>query len=627
MTETLRSPIRLAVGETRLQLRLLRRNPVSVLFTIALPLLLLPLLDALQGGVEVQLPAASRPNAAGGVAGVDGRFPWMQYATPAIAAFAVVTACFANLAIRTAVARESGVLKRVRGTPLPPAAHLAGRLLSNALVALVVAAVTMAAGVAFYDVQVEANDVPVLALLVVLGAATFSALGLATTTIIPNADAAPAVVYALLFPLAFLSNVFYPPELAPGWMETTAKILPLGPFVSAMVGATTPTASGTGVVGGEVAAVAGWGVFGLTVALVAFGWSPRHERTVRRWTHAGRLRRLAIPLGVAVAVAGVLVPDVRPADDLDVGSVTQLAQDGIITTEVFVEAQNIEVDNPLVGAIPIPDGQGGLGAPLPFQVSILDRGKGPEALGFQGCGIESVDSVDAEWLAAVAPAAEAGAYVQSCNGAVYGADFGCVMGPCFGPLVMPTSVDGDTIRVRVEGTLEVSVAAGEGTPPIPEGRYKGSVTIGDDGPGVITAADLVADGNGIALIDSGNGWELRFASASPWLGTIEGIDVLGPPDRNDVVASIFSTRSIPFASVPTGAETSSVDGTTRFLTTQPKAGERILAFGPLDDADPIAPRGLILVKTTGPLLKWTTIEIDVQVDGSRRVRFDLERAK
>jgi len=285
-----------------MQLRLLRRNPVSVLFTVALPLLLLPLLDALQGDFFVTLPAAPP--------GPDQLSPWMQYATPAIAAFAVMAACFANLAIRTAVARESGVLKQVRGTPLPPAAHIAGRLLSNALVALLVAAVTLGAGVFVYDVEVPLRSVPIIALLVVLGATVFSALGLATTTIVPNADAAPAVVYAILLPLAFLSNVFYPPELAPDWMSRTADALPLGPFVSAMVGATTPTAQGSGVLFGEIAALVGWGVFGLTVALVAFSWVPNRERARGSKARLNTpMRRLAIPLGMLAALGGVLVPE------------------------------------------------------------------------------------------------------------------------------------------------------------------------------------------------------------------------------------------------------------------------------------------------------------------------------
>ncbi|HUW04503.1 MAG TPA: ABC transporter permease [Acidimicrobiales bacterium] len=621
--EKLGSPLWLAVGETRMQLRLLRRNPVSVLFTVALPLLLLPLLDALQGDVLVQLPAASAPASSGPIGGVAGRFPWMQYATPAIAAFAVVTACFANLAIRTAVARESGVLKRVRGTPLPPAAHLTGRILSNVLVALLVAAVTLAAGVTFYDVEVALTALPVLALLVVLGAAVFSALGLATTTVIPNADAAPAVVYAVLFPLAFLSNVFYPPELAPEWMERTSEALPLGPFVSAMVGAATPSAPGTGVLVGEIAAMVGWGIFGLCVSLVAFGWVPHRERAGRVTSRRSSLQRLAIPLGMAAAVVGVLVPEVRPVEQITVGTPAQLEQEGIITTQVVVDSSRITYDRGDTDGVD-DAAQLGFDTLVSFEVSIIDRGDGGEAFGFQGCGIEPVSAVDAEWLGDVTPSRRGGAFVQTCNGSVYDTDLTCTAGPCFGPLVMPTSVSDGEIRVSAEGTLRSNAPSDIAAPPVPAATYQGAVIV-DDGAAVTTTFELASDERGVALVDVAGGLELRFVSQSPWLGTISGFDALGPPDRSELVTTFFSTRPVPFASVPVGGDRSVQEFDVRLTTSRPSSGQRLLTFGPVDDADVSATRGLVRLITTGDLLRWTAIELDVQVAGQPHIQADLVR--
>ncbi len=617
MAESLRSPIRLAISETRMQLRLLRRNPVSVLFTVALPLFLLPLLDALQGDVFVELPAAP--------ASGDRFAPWMQYATPTIAAFAVVTACFANLAIRTSVARESGVLKQVRGTPLPPASHLAGRILSNAIVALLVAGVTLSAGAILYDVEVPIRSLPTVAALVVLGAIVFSALGLATTTIVPNSDAAPAVVYALLLPLAFLSNVFYPPELAPEWMARTAEALPLGPFVTAMVGAVTPTTQGTGVLFGEVAAMVGWGLFGLSVALVAFSWVPNRERTRGSTARLNTpIRRLAIPLGMAAALAGVLVPEERPVEEYRVGSTAQLERRGQLTTEIGVSTDNVSAPSNVVLTQSFPGFPGGLPGLFPVQVSVLDRGDGPEAFGFPTCGIEAVSDVDAEWLGAVSPNRTGGAFVQPCTGAVYEADFSCAAGPCAGPLLMPTVVEGDRISVRAEGTLVSDPGSDGRAPPINPKTFAGQLIAGEQGDVVDVSFDLVSDDAGIALVDDETGWVIRFVSASPWLGTITGFDVLGPPDSSQVVASLFTNEPLGYESVPVDSERFVQEFGTRFTTTVPSEGERLVTFRPTDD-DPASERGFVRLSTTGPLLEWATVVMDFQIDGFQRVQLDLER--
>jgi ABC-2 type transport system permease protein len=113
----------------------------------------------------------------------------------------VVTACFTNVAMSVTFARDQGVLKRARGTPLPPAVFLAGRILNSVLITLILVVIVVAFGAVFYGVQIPTNTMPAFLVTLAVCAASFSALGLAMTGFIPNAEAAPAVVNGVVLPL------------------------------------------------------------------------------------------------------------------------------------------------------------------------------------------------------------------------------------------------------------------------------------------------------------------------------------------------------------------------------------------------------------------------------------------
>ena len=90
--------------------------------------------------------------------------------------------------------------------------------------------VVTAAGALLYGVDVPTNTMPAFIMTLIVGAATFCALGLAIVTVIPNADASPAVVNASILPLLFVSDVFIPLDDAPGWLTTFADIFPVRHF-------------------------------------------------------------------------------------------------------------------------------------------------------------------------------------------------------------------------------------------------------------------------------------------------------------------------------------------------------------------------------------------------------------
>jgi ABC-2 type transport system permease protein len=143
------------------------------------------------------------------------------------------------------------------------------------LISILLVVITTAFGVAFYQAEVPTGVLlSELLATVVVGAMAFSALGLATTALVPNADAAPAVVNAIILPLLFLSGIFIPlGEDAPTWMKVIGDVFPVKHFAKAMLGSF--YGPPFPFEWSDVLVVAAWGVLGLAVAIRFFSWEPR----------------------------------------------------------------------------------------------------------------------------------------------------------------------------------------------------------------------------------------------------------------------------------------------------------------------------------------------------------------
>jgi ABC-2 type transport system permease protein len=141
------------------------------------------------------------------------------------------------------------------------------------LMAILLVIITAAFGWAFYNASIPTGVTLIRFVVVVLvGSASFCAMGLAITAATPNADAAPAVVNASILPLLFLSGVFVPlGDNAPTWIVWIGRIFPVKHFADGMQAGFL----GTPFDWKDTAAVALWGIAGLLVAVRFFSWEPR----------------------------------------------------------------------------------------------------------------------------------------------------------------------------------------------------------------------------------------------------------------------------------------------------------------------------------------------------------------
>jgi ABC-2 type transport system permease protein len=239
----------LALRQIGYENRAFWRNPPAAFFTFAFPLLFLFIFNVIFGQEAA------------------------QFFTPAIIVFSVVTATFTNLAMNITFARDNGVLKRIRGTPLPAWAYLAGRIGHAIAITILLVAIVAAVGALLYDVPVPWEALPAVLVVLAVSAAAFAALGLALAGVMPNADASPAIVNAIVLPVLFISNVFIQMDNAPDWLNTVSYVLPVRHFADAMLDLYSRAT--TAIPWTAVGVIAAWGAAGVLLALRFFSWEPR----------------------------------------------------------------------------------------------------------------------------------------------------------------------------------------------------------------------------------------------------------------------------------------------------------------------------------------------------------------
>jgi ABC-2 type transport system permease protein len=239
----------------RVQLTL--RIPRVLFFTFAFPLMFLVLFAGLNGDAMV---------AAAGTAGGEVRFA--QFYTPSIGIFALSMACYTSVIFGLANARDLGLLKRVRGTPLPMPTYLGAWLTGASITGFASVVLMFAVAVPAFGVEIYPRMLPAAIVTLVLGAATLAALGLAVASLVRTADQAMPVAQLTFLPLSFISGIWYPMTDAPTWLLDVAKVFPIQRLADALQTAFDPVNHGSAFAGNDLLILAIWLVAGVRLAMV-----------------------------------------------------------------------------------------------------------------------------------------------------------------------------------------------------------------------------------------------------------------------------------------------------------------------------------------------------------------------
>jgi ABC-2 type transport system permease protein len=253
------SDVALVATQIRYEQKSYWRNPGAAFFTFAFPLVFFFILVGVAGG--------------GHDASVLGAgVKLAQYYTPSVLAYGVMSACFLSISLTLVRQREFGILKRMRGTPLPAWAFIGGVIGNAVIVATLLSVVCILFAIIVYGVSLPASHILPLIVTIALAALVFCALGIAASSVIPNMDAGPAIVNLPYFVLVFISGTYFPIN---GGLAKVAQWLPLRPFIVAMYKAFNPFTTGSAWAPHQLGALAAWGVIATVFAVRHFRWTPR----------------------------------------------------------------------------------------------------------------------------------------------------------------------------------------------------------------------------------------------------------------------------------------------------------------------------------------------------------------
>lgn len=246
--------MRLFLHQVRVEQLVYWRSREAAVFTFIFPLMLFLLLGSVYSGHIYGVPAS-------------------QALLAALLAYGCAMVAFAGLAITLVLRREQAILKRLRATPLPPVTYVAALLASTiAVFALETMALFLLGRVVFgtpFPTRVGS-----IAIVVVLGAVCFSALGVGLSGLIRSGEGSSAVVNLIVLPMAFLTGAFGPTHHYPRFLRALGDVLPLKYLVD-LSNAVYLHKHAVWSKPGAIGVLAAWGVAGVVVAAFKFRWEPR----------------------------------------------------------------------------------------------------------------------------------------------------------------------------------------------------------------------------------------------------------------------------------------------------------------------------------------------------------------
>jgi ABC-type multidrug transport system permease subunit len=237
----------LAGWQLRYSQRTFWRNRRASFFSLAFPLMYIVVFGLLTHGAHL--------DTRGGLAMID-------FYVPGIVAYAIVLIGFNTTAMNFAALRSKGILKRIRLTPLPMWAYFGGMIASTVLVMALSIAIMLVVGTTVFGAHLSMATLPALLVMLALGGACFTSLGVAASAIVSKPENGMGILMIITLPLTFVSNVWFPLDGAPAWLNDLAGAFPLKPLADGIAHAFDPATAGPGFAGHDLIVLGLWTIAG-----------------------------------------------------------------------------------------------------------------------------------------------------------------------------------------------------------------------------------------------------------------------------------------------------------------------------------------------------------------------------
>jgi ABC-type multidrug transport system permease subunit len=256
------------------------RSRIVLVFTFVLPLMWLVVIGLMAGNAAVDEATGVRV---------------MQFATPMAAVLGLLLSAYPPVAYSLALAREQKITKRLRGTPVPMWAYLAGRVAAAVVFSIAAVVLMLVVGFVAYGVQIQAQTLAASVVTVAAGIACLAAIGLAVGALAPGGSTAQTFAVASAIVVAFLSGLMTFGLTPPAWMDAVGSVFPVAHILGPLRDQFNPFLEGSGWDLGALGVLAFWGISAVVVA----AWALRREPASRGTavTAARGPARRALPVG------------------------------------------------------------------------------------------------------------------------------------------------------------------------------------------------------------------------------------------------------------------------------------------------------------------------------------------
>jgi ABC-2 type transport system permease protein len=254
------NPLRLIIHQVKYEQLAFWSNRFGAIFTVGFSIVFLVFLGLSAGNSRIDYL---------------GNIRLVVYYVPGFVAYGVMAACFSTLAIILVVRRETGLLKRLRLSPLPTWMLLAAIFVSTTIVALVQVILLLLLGRYGYDVNFPVSWAA-LAVALAVGIASFTAMGVAMSTLVPNEETAGPATSVIFFVLLFLSGLYFPLK-ANSALAKISDYFPVRHFILSVEAPFQATAHTSPWTWHDLLVISIWGVAATIVALRRFKWSPTRK--------------------------------------------------------------------------------------------------------------------------------------------------------------------------------------------------------------------------------------------------------------------------------------------------------------------------------------------------------------
>jgi ABC-2 type transport system permease protein len=153
-------------------------------------------------------------------------FDYVDFMVPGVLGVVIMFGGIFGYSEEVAVRREKGILRRVKVSPISLPTFLGAGMSMVVIMALVQAVILLIVGTLVFSVKINGNYF-YMAILVIIGAASFVALGFMISSLAKNSKSATLAANAIALPMMFLSGIFFSVEWVPAALGVIARMLPL----------------------------------------------------------------------------------------------------------------------------------------------------------------------------------------------------------------------------------------------------------------------------------------------------------------------------------------------------------------------------------------------------------------